>query len=127
MVLASEASTPVPYCPEHAHLFRGKGSGPRTTTCPCGHDLLVPSNTYKDGAGHVRCRVCARERRQERERRRAELDARVCAWGDCNVSLRGTPHSRRYCDACREEAARAKVREWHAKHRPSERAVEAAT
>lgn len=111
-VLPSEASSPAGHCPAHGHLWRGRQAGqgrPRRTHCRRGHDLTIPSNTYRDDRGRVRCRVC--RRRQE------ELDARVCAWGDCQASLKGYPHARKFCDAHREEAARAKVREWHARER----------
>lgn len=81
MVLPSEAASPAGHCAEHGLLFRGRRSGPRQTTCAKGHDLLNAANVYRDGAGQTRCRVCKRARELARERRQAELDARVCAYG----------------------------------------------
>jgi hypothetical protein len=34
----------------------------------------------------------------------------VCAWPDCDVSLKGTRHNRRFCDEHAEDAHRAAAR-----------------
>jgi hypothetical protein len=109
MVLPSEAATPAGHCALHAEHYRPSGGprrGRRRTECEHGHDLTISANITRDGRGRRACRVCqlARQRR---------LDARVCGWEGCEVSLAGHRHNRKYCDQHQEEARRAKQRDWH--------------